>query len=628
MTERLSIFRIALATLVLFFSTGAAEFPAFRMEEFERAIDEGFEGQVPEEVVVPEVQDRTYGTQELDDRYPIERVVVEGVVPFPERGITQDEIQALIDDRFREERAIELNDYGFTERDMEDLGRFLRELVDRGGADEEDLEALLLLINRLEFRRGWLTVEQLDEIAQSVTEYYRERGFILATAFVPEQEVADGVVRLNVLEGRLGNVTVSNNEIFDPATVSRAFSSELGETVTDERIEGALRRINDLPGLRVRGSFSPGENIGETSLNLGVLEEKAWQASILFDNHGAETTGETRLFATAEWLNLMDRGHRFLVGALRSEGPDSSVYGLMEYELPVTRDGRGRVRGTLSTNQFSVANLGVSQLNIVGETDNIGVLGTYQVLRGRTLNLSAQAGFTYKDVLFDVEGAPLLSRDEQIQVANVAVDYNQLWDEQQLLLSGRLGVDVGDVISGAVRDQSTNFTKLLFSANLLKRFSVFNWLTKNESFFNFVVRVNAQYSEKFLSSVEQFSIGGPNAVRAFGVSDVSVDSGAYSGFELFFDSPINFNERLNLPFDPPRPFVFFDYGYGVARTAQGNLNRDVELKAWGIGMRINWSGRGSANFIYAEPHSAKFQDDFSDAEGDSRFFFDIQYQLR
>ncbi len=614
---------------------GAAEFPGaafdpFRMEEFDEALQRQnvFEDTVPDQIDVPRVTVREYGTQDLDDRYPIEGIVIEGVVPYPGRDITLENIQALIDRRFQEERAIELNDYGFTDRDMDDIGRFLRELVDRGGADREDLDNLLILLQRLEFRRGWLTVEQLDAIALSVTEYYRERGFILATAFVPEQEVTDGIVRLGVLEGRLGEVTVSNNQIFEPEVISAAFAEELGQPVTEQRIESALRRINDLPGVRVRGSFSPGENVGETALNLGVLEEQPWQSTVLLDNHGADTTGETRLFATTEWLNLFDRGHRALVGLLRSEGPDSSLYGLAEYEVPVTRDGRGRVRGSISTNQFAVSSLGVSELDIVGETDNFGVTGTYQFIRGRTLNIGAQAGFTYKDVLFDVAGAPLLSRDEQIQVGTVAVNYNQLWDNQQLLLSGRLGIDVGDILDGAARDQSTNFTKVLLSANLLKRFSINNWLTKDESFFNFVVRLNAQYSEQFLSSVEQFSLGGPNAVRAFGVSDVSVDSGAYAGFELFFDSPVNFSELLRLPFDEPRPFVFADYAYGVARTALGNINRDAEIKGWGLGVRLNWPGWGSANIMYAEPHSAKFDDDFSDAIGESRVFIDIQYNLR
>ncbi|MEX2326804.1 MAG: ShlB/FhaC/HecB family hemolysin secretion/activation protein, partial [Pseudomonadales bacterium] len=479
-----------------------------------------------------------------------------------------------------------MDDNGFSERELEDIGRFLREMLDRGVWDQEDLDQLVEITRRSEFQRGWITIEQLDAIALDVTEYYRENGFILATAFIPAQEVTDNVIRFNVLEGRLGNVTVSNNEVYSPETISAVFAKDIGAAVTEERIESALRRINDLPGIRVRGSFSPGEEVGETSLNLGVLQEQAWSSSVVFDNHGAEATGVHRLFASAEWLNVADKGHRLTVGALRSEGPDSSIYGLVDYTMPITRDKRGEVRFGISSNEFEVSGL-ESLPNVTGETNNFGLTGSYQFVRSRTFNLSAEAGYTQKDVLFDVEGAPLLSRDERLEVVNATVDYNQLWDEQQLLLSARLGIDQGHIMSGALRGQSSDFTKVLFGANLLKRFSLDNWLTKNESFFNFVVRLNGQYAEHALSSVEQFSLGGPSGVRAFSVSDVSVDSAAYAGFELFFDAPVDLVSKFELPLEPIKPFVFFDYAYGVARTIGAPVNRDAILKAYGIGFRLN-----------------------------------------
>ena len=369
------------------------------------------------------------------------------MVPYPDKDISKDTVQAVIDTRFREEQAINLDINGFTDRDLVDIGKFLRDIIDRGVLpDEADAIELIDLIRHAEFQRGWITIEQLDAIALSVTEFYREKGFILATAFIPEQEVdaEEGIIRLNVLEGRLGDVTVSSNEIFSENMIARAFSNELGEAVTEERIEGALRRINDLPGVRVRGSFSPGENVGETRLNLGVLEEKSWTSSVLLDNHGADTTGNTRVFATSEWYNFRKRGHRLVAGLLRSEGPDSSFYGLLEYELPITEDARGKVRASISTNQFSVNLPNLPE--IVGETDNYGVTGTYQFLRSRTLNLKGQLGYSKKDVLFKVGELTTLSSDEQIEVVSAAGDYTRLWDAQQFLLTGRFGVDQGHII--------------------------------------------------------------------------------------------------------------------------------------------------------------------------------------
>ncbi len=613
-----------------FWLLGAAQgnFPEFQMQEYEEALDDDdFFVEVPSSIDVPRVAERLYGEGE-QQRLPVEQIIIEGVVPFPDKNITQEQIQALIDKRFREEQSIELDDNGFTKRDLDDIGRFLRELTDRpGNPDLEDLGQLTFMIREQEVKRGWITIEQLDSIALSVTEYYREHGFILATAFVPEQVVSDGTIRLNVLEGRLGDVTVSNNLIFDENTIKAAFSKELGQPVTEEQIEGALRRINDLPGVRVRGSFSPGEHVGETKLNLGVLDENAWTSRLLLDNHGSETTGVTRLFATTEWNNIAGRGHRFMAGILRSEGPDSSVYGLMEYEMPFTEDGRGRIRANISTNKFSVTRL-ANLPEIVGETDNVGLSASYQLIRSRTFNLKLSGGYTRKDVVFQVGQLTTLSTDESIENADVAVDYTQLWDERQLLLTGRFGVDQGHVISGAARGQSADFTKLLLSANLLKRFSIDNWVTKNETFFNFVVKLNSQYAEKNLSSVEQFSLGGPNAVRAFGVSDVSVDSGAYAGLELFFDLPYDVVDRFDLPIDPIRPYIFFDYGYGVARGLEGARDFDALVRGYGAGFRVNWQGKITANVVWARPSSTSYEEDFLEATGKSRFYVDVVYQIR
>jgi hemolysin activation/secretion protein len=625
-----TIINYGLMAVSLFLCLGAAEFPPFTMSEFEeaRGKENAFSADdVPEIIPVPRVSQRAYSAQE-QTKFPVRDLVIEGVVPYPELGITEEEIQGLINRRFREEQDIELDDNSFTRRDLREIGGFLRNLADRGGEDEDDLSDLMRMIQGQEFRRGWITVEQLDAIAVTVTEYYRARGFILATAFVPEQEVTDGVIRFNVLEGRLGKVTVSNNEIFTSEVISAAFYGELGEPVTEERIESALRRINDLPGVRVRGSFSPGQSIGETSLNLGVLDEKKWVASVLMDNHGAETTGATRIFATTEWLNVFSKGHRLLVGVLRSEGPDASTYGLAEYEMPVTDDGRGKLKANISRNQFNVlAQIsGQDATEIVGETDNIGLSGSYQYLRSRTTNANLQARYVYKDVLFNVAGIPQLSTDQQIEVAGVSGDFSQLWDARQLLLNLRLGIDQGHIINGANRArQSTNFTKTLFNMNLLKRFNVYNRFTKNDSYFNLVVKSNVQYSEQPMPAVEQISLGGPNAVRSFDVSDISVDSGVYAGVELFFDLPVDPIQKFNLPLDPLRPFVFFDYAYGVVRRNDGN--NDFQIKAYGLGLRANWPGVGTANLIFATPRSERYDVVGSAPPGESRVFLDVMYQI-
>ena len=409
-----------------------------------------------------------------------------------------------------------------------------------------------------------------------------------------------------------------------------SFTNEIGQPVTEEQVEGALRRINDLPGVRVRGSFSPGDNVGETRLNLGVLQEQSWTSSILGDNHGTDATGVMRIFATTQWLNIGNRGHRLVLGLLRSEGPDSTTYGIVEYEMPFTRDGRGKFRASASSNQFTVNLLNLPE--IVGETDNYAISASYQFLRGRTLSFRAQLGYTQKDVLFQVGQLTTLSTDQVIESFSVSADYTQLWDVQQLLLTGRLGIEQGHVISGEVTRQSTDFTKILLNANLLRRFPVYNWLNKKHTSFNFVAKLNGQHAAKFLSPVEQFSLGGPTAVRAFGVGDVSVDVGLYMGFELYFGLPVDPVRLFKLPLDPLRPYIFYDYARGVARARGGGRDNVALVKGYGLGLRLNWPGRGVANLILAKPKSTRFQREINrtpgvDEIGKARVYLDVTYQI-
>ncbi|MDH5737991.1 MAG: hypothetical protein OEZ23_06750, partial [Gammaproteobacteria bacterium] len=238
---------------------GATEFPEFDTGDFEEAIDERdyFEPESKTSFDIPAVSERFYGTD--IPRLPIISIQMDEVRAFPALGITQESVQALVNAEFERQQGIELDENGFTDRNQKDIGRFLRELIDRGGRpDQRDMNDLMGLMRQVETQASWITVEQLDAIAQAVTSFYRQKGLILATAYIPEQQVANGVVHLKVLEGRLGEVTVSGNASYHEDFIKSPFINDLGDPVTDRGIEGSLRRINDSPGLRVRGSFSPG----------------------------------------------------------------------------------------------------------------------------------------------------------------------------------------------------------------------------------------------------------------------------------------------------------------------------------------------------------------------------------
>ncbi|HEV8458706.1 MAG TPA: POTRA domain-containing protein, partial [Methylomirabilota bacterium] len=98
-----------------------------------------------------------------------------------------------------------------------------------------------------------LTLAQIEGLAARITAFYRERGYILARAYVPAQEMRDGVIEIAVLEGRVGRIEVNGVRWYDPDYIrsyvqppSEARVFELGS------FERGMLLLNDLPGLEVK----------------------------------------------------------------------------------------------------------------------------------------------------------------------------------------------------------------------------------------------------------------------------------------------------------------------------------------------------------------------------------------
>ena len=113
-----------------------------------------------------------------------------------------------------------------------------------------EYEALVDLLRELKQERdAGMTVGQMQQVADAVTEYYRSAGYVLAQAFIPAQEVEDGVVSIEVLEGALGNVLVEGNEAYSTDLLAEPFAELIDAPVTADGVESAILTASDYPGL-------------------------------------------------------------------------------------------------------------------------------------------------------------------------------------------------------------------------------------------------------------------------------------------------------------------------------------------------------------------------------------------
>ncbi len=97
---------------------------------------------------------------------------------------------------------------------------------------EAELQALLK-----NFVGRELSLADLQRASDVITAYYRERGYFVARAYVPAQDIRDGIVEIMVLEGKLDGISLkpATELRLQPETVERTLRAALPSWGSDSR---------------------------------------------------------------------------------------------------------------------------------------------------------------------------------------------------------------------------------------------------------------------------------------------------------------------------------------------------------------------------------------------------------
>ncbi len=427
------------------------------------------------------------------------------------------------------------------------------------GLDMAEIQALLE-----EKREAWpegFTVGRMQEVADEITVYYRNKGMILAQAFVPVQDVTNGVVRIEVLEGLLGRVVAEGNDKYSEEVLSVPFKDLKGQPVTKDEIEQALLTLTEYPGLSMFGIFQPGQKVGEADMVVKVQDEKPWEGALRWDNHGLEETGERRIRADFSWNNLSGDGDRIAFVSQKNAKPWNTYFQSLEYDRPMF-DSSYHLNIGWNRNTFDV--LGdLADQNIASETESVYFVVRKDFVKSRVANLSTSLEFARKQALTDIQG--VLRQQDELAVLTLSLNYDSVdpefagLNELQVQYShgfndvfGAMGGQ-GTAANAAVPTSRTGgsgaraegmFDKLFISYTRNQSLSILGQWLGTEFFDNksLLFRTELFYTADLLVPLEQYSIGGPNHVRAYLPSEGLFDKGYYAGFEYVVPAPLIANE--------------------------------------------------------------------------------------
>ncbi len=572
---------------------------------------------------VPSVRERSPDPQS-GPRLNVREFRVQGLVEYPELGITRAEVmkkvEALRFDMMSEDAMLES---GYTLEELASLSDLIAEIEE----DTKDRHVGPLEVQRVVFhvreqrRKRGITLGMVETVADTITQYYRERGFILAKAYIPKQRVRDGVVNLTVLMGDLGEVRVENNQLYRDRTLARIFDGVVDKPVKASVIEERLFFVNDLPGVRARGFFEPGQQVGDSRMVLNVTEERRLDANLRVDNHGSESSGEYRLYGDVYWHNPLGIGDQLQVGVLNSYEPDNSLYGMFRYRVPVYFP-RLKLSFGASTNDFVVGqsrSSDIDSLNIEGRSRVTDIGLDYQLRRTRLNNRSLNLRWADIDSEMDFIGSALFRHSV---VRNLTLEYrfDRLDEERRLLHQGGVSVTRSRFVEADEMDQELPQNPTL--VNLDYTLLGFWRLPLTDIGTRIISRTSMQYSGDALSSVNQFSLSGPRKARGYALNAFFSDDGAHTGIDWIFPGVGPLKDAL-------QPMLFADYSYGRSYSIlEGEDDTEGEFSNVGLGFRINVGGMRGALTV-SQPLSARNSalDDDDEIGDDVRAYFDLQYSF-
>lgn len=421
---------------------------------------------------------------------------------------------------------------------------------------------------------GVHSLSQLEAGAARITAYYRKRGYFLANAYIPEQEIQNGVLNIAVLEGSLDQVKLNNSaRVSDEKVLSHLKSLNTGEALQKSEIDRQLLLLRGTVGVdKVRASLQGGSKAGTSDLLIETTPSAPYNGSIQLSNHGNRYTGEYQLGVSLHINSPLKTGDQLTMRAVGSNG--DLLYGRLAYQMPVGGDGL-RIGAAYSRNRYQLGKE-FESLDAYGTSETAGLFATYPLILSQTSSLFGALTYENKK-LNDRMDTVFANTDKQVQLVSVGLS-----GERQdvvygggrisfdaMMYAGHLNMDAAArLIDAGSAHSNGDFVKATYMLNRLQRITDQDTLS---------MTLSGQWAGNNLNSSEKFSLGGAYGVRAYPQGEASGDAGNMLNLELAH----YFTPQL-------RGVLFYDYG-NIRINRDDFLAADNTRTLSGAGIGINAS---------------------------------------
>lgn len=446
-------------------------------------------------------------------------------------------------------------------------------------------------------------MQDIREICKRVREKYIQKGYFLTRVYPPPQVVEDGRLRIAIIEGKLGAVSVVGNKFYQANFIESYFAYLLDQPVNYDRIVRALLLLNENSDMHAGAIFKKGEKQGTCDMIIRVNDARPAHLYLNSNTYGSRLNSRQRSGGRFDWGNLMLDGDKLSFTGVLGSPINQLRFADVHYNFLISRPQGVRIDFSFLYSDFKDPVM--HYLHLKGRSEVGSVQVSMPHMRTRRLNTNFYFAFDVKKIQ-NMAAHQTVSLDK-LRIARVGMNIDYL--------DGLYGRNIWDIWyyqgipnfldgSGVVSSQPSRLgAGSRFSIGSLgyKRLQQMPWSTY--IYVNFL----GQYTPNKIPTAQQIYIGGIDTIRGYSVAAGLGDYGYFANFELRIPPYGLANKKvpgMKRTWAEFLQFVgFVDHGQTFLNgTSPGEIHH-VHMTSAGIGARLHGPYGFDLNFDMGYPLS-------------------------
>lgn len=509
----------------------------------------------------------------------------------------------------------------------------LEKLMDRSFIDEDQFRKLLksILTNNdyLKYENiilkqtsiysdNRISPESLHDVKRRLTTYYQKRGYINSLAIIPDQEVIDGIIRIQVIEGRLtaikifGNHHVSNSYIYARlAPVMKKKGHILNVYELEKSLQECIPLLTRNPRIKkINVRLIPGISMGEATLEIHVKEARMMQIRLDANNHQSPGIGSYCGEIGFRHLNPLGFGDAIHLQYGMTEGLDDMAF---NYHFPISTSAYLTFAADQSESVIIVAPY--DQFDLTNKVTRFSMGATWPFFQNlaHEFSMTVRMERLHAETSFEGDPFPLRGADDNGEADLSIVHCIHEWIHRSndqifgIRSTASFGIDAFDATINE-SEPDGRFATWLIQTQYLKHLDYLDS--------EIIARLDVRYSNKELMPSQKFALGGAQSVRGYRENRITSDDGQL--FSLQFQKPLMRLPLFGLSKTSEDGYLigacFFDYGN--AHNVDGTDPKPNNISSIGTGVHWQVSSEIIAKIYWAyalrdleKPEKSDIQDD-------------------